>query len=292
MSTTTVTLEPLDIAASARSLKTGFAKFKLAGVKMTSQESSVHLELPLGRLAGLQFSYAHEQCSWTMPPNRVTIWLKGFAVEQQTDSKACHVVFRRLETGAARPAQNGKSTVSNIFFERSLRAIKELQLLDESRLAEAVQAPTDFSVLLSALNAEEALAGIRAHDPLAGARLRGLEAKSKLVEAGGGSLSSAEIAKALKITRQGVDRRRKERKLIAVELGRKGFRYPTWQIGLPHLTKALDALGDRDGWEQLAFFLNPSALLEDRTPLDVLQGGKPDVAEVLRAASAYGEQGA
>jgi hypothetical protein len=155
-------------------------------------------------------------------------------------------------------------------------------------LAEAVQAPTDYSVLLSALNAEEALTSIRAHDPLAGARLRGLEAKRKLVEAEGGALSTAQIASALQISRQAVDKRRKERKLLGVEVGKKGFRYPAWQVGLPHL----EALGDRDSWEQIAFFLKPSALLEDRTPLDILQEGRHDIDDVLRAASVYGEQGA
>jgi hypothetical protein len=110
-----------------------------------------------------------------------------------------------------------------------LRAIEELQSLDEKTLAEAVQVPTDYSVLLSALNTEEALASIRAHDPLAGARLRGLEAKRKLLEVEGGALSTAQIAGELQVTRQAVDKRRKERKLLRVEVWKKGFRYPVWQ---------------------------------------------------------------
>jgi hypothetical protein len=77
-----------------------------------------------------------------------------------------------------------------------------------------------------------------------------------------------------------------------VEVGKKGFHYPAWQIGLPHLEEVLKALGDRDNWEQIAFFLNPSALLEDRTPLEFLQEGKRDIDVVLRAAASYGEQGA
>jgi hypothetical protein len=79
---------------------------------------------------------------------------------------------------------------------------------------------------------------------------------------------------------------------LGVEVGKKGFRYPAWQVGLPHLEEVLQALGDRDSWEKIAFFLNPSALLRDRTPLEVLREGKRDINEVLRAASAYGEQGA
>jgi hypothetical protein len=77
-----------------------------------------------------------------------------------------------------------------------------------------------------------------------------------------------------------------------VEVGKKGFRYPTWQIALPHLEEVLQALADRDSWERITFFLNPSALMGDRTPLEVLQEGKHDIDDVLRAASVYGEQGA
>ena len=163
--------------------------------------------------------------------------------------------------------------------------------MDERKLAEAVQAPTDYSVLVSALTSDEALATIRARDPLAGARLRGIEAKRQLLEAEGGSVSSAEAAKLLKISRQAVDKRRRENKLLGLELGKKGYHYPTWQFGLRNLEEPLSALGDRDKWEKLNFFLNPSGLLDDRTPLEVLQVGKGELTDVINAAGSYSEQG-
>ena len=163
--------------------------------------------------------------------------------------------------------------------------------MDERKLAEAVQAPTDYSVLVSALTSDEALATIRARDPLAGARLRGIDAKRQLLEAEGGSLSSAEAAKLLKISRQAVDKRRREKRLLGVELGKKGYHYPRWQFGLRNVEDVLDALGDRDEWEKLNFFLNPSDLLDDRTPLDVLQAGKGELTDLINAAASYGEHG-
>lgn len=291
MTTRTVMLEPWDIAASVRSLKAEFVKAKLSDVKTVMRRGAVHVEIPIARLSDYRFSYGRERCSWKTPGKKVVIGLKGFVVEHQAHNKSFHVVFR-LPPSRSEPSVPGRiSPIRKVFRERSLRAVEELQALDEKRLAEAVQEPTDYSVLLSALNTEEALASIRTHDPLAGARLRGLDAKRKLVEAAGGTLSSSEVAKALQITRQAVDKRRKEGTILAVELGKKGFRYPAWQIGLPHLAKVLGTLGGRDSWERLSFFLNPSALLDGRTPLDVLQDGRHEIADVLRAASVYGEQG-
>jgi hypothetical protein len=105
-------------------------------------------------------------------------------------------------------------------------------------------------------------------------------------------LSSTQVARLLRITRQAVDKRRRDGKLPAVEVGRKGFRYPAWQFGLSGLGSVLTTLRDRDAWEQLTFFLNPTALLENRTPVKALQEGKRDIQDVLRAASVYGERGA
>jgi hypothetical protein len=291
MATATVTLEPRDIAGAVRSLKTEFAKAKITDVKTIAKQGVVYVQMPIAGLAEYRFSSSREHCSWKTPRKEIVIRSRGFAIEQQTYNQAFHVIFK-----AAKPepmaASAGKSVIRRIFFQRSLRAIEELQSLDENKLAEAVQAPTDYSVLVSALKTEEALASIRIHDPLAGARLRGLDAKRKLVEAEGGALSTAQIAEALGITRQAVDKRRKERKLLGLELGRKGFLYPAWQVGLPDLRKVLRALGERDGWEQVSFFLNPNALLDDRTPLEILKRGEPQIEDVLHAAAAYGEQGA
>jgi hypothetical protein len=41
----------------------------------------------------------------------------------------------------------------------------------------------------------------------------------------------------------------------------------------------------------MSFFLNPSALLEDRTPLEVPQEGKNELNVGVHAAAGYGQQG-
>ena len=184
------------------------------------------------------------------------------------------------------------SRIREIFVTRSLRAIQGLKSLDEESLAKAVVAPTDYGVLVAALSTDEALVSIRTHDPLAGARLRGLDAKRRLIESEGGSLSSSEAAEILHVSRQAVDKRRKEGKLLALELGKKGYYYPSWQFGLQGLEEVLIALGDRDAWEKLSFFLNPNALLRDRTPLELLRVGNEHIKDVIKAAGSYVEHGA
>jgi hypothetical protein len=113
----------------------------------------------------------------------------------------------------------------------------------------------------------------------AGARIRGIEAKRKLLETEGDPLTSAQAAKLLKFSRQAVDKRRRENKLLGLQFDLRG------------LEQVLTSLGRRDSWEKLSFFLNPSGVLGDRTPLTVLRGKKDNLTEIVNAAVSYGEQG-
>jgi len=292
MSTTTIALEPQNIAAAAQSLRAEFLKAKFSGVKTSAAKGAFQIQIPIARLADYQFACADAYCSWSTSHKKIVVEVKGFSVEQKAEKGFLLLVFRHSGSPKGTGPLKNRNPIREAFFRRSLRAIEELQGMDERRLAEAVQAPTDYSVLVSALTSDEALATIRARDPLAGARLRGIDAKRKLLEAEGGSVSSAEASKLLKVSRQAVDKRRRENKLLGLELGKKGYHYPTWQFGLRDLEDVLSVLGDRDEWEKLNFFLNPSDLLDDRTPLEVLQEGKGELTDVIHAAASYGEHGA
>ena len=178
--------------------------------------------------------------------------------------------------------------------QRGLRAIEELSGMDEARLVEAVKAPTDYSVLVEALNQEETLAPRCTSGPLAAARLRGMDAKRRLLSHEGRALSSIEAAERLGMTRQAVDKRRRDGKLLAVELDKKGYFYPCWQFGLEGFETILRDLGEKsnDTWEHMSFFVNPSDLLMDRTPLDALRDGKKEICQVRLAAKNFMEHGA
>jgi hypothetical protein len=110
-----------------------------------------------------------------------------------------------------------------------------------------------------------------------------MEAKRRLLESEGGAISSAQAAEILKVTRQQPDKRRKQGKLLGLELGKRGYFYPLWQFGLKGLEDVLTALGGQGFWEKLSFFLilNPSDLLEDRIPLEALHNGQ-NLEEVIK----------
>jgi hypothetical protein len=104
------------------------------------------------------------------------------------------------------------------------------ETLDEGAMGEAAGQRTDYAALLRALEAPEMVQSLVADDPLAKARLSGLESKQFLLKAEGGTLSVEEAAQRLGLTRQGVDRRRRAGRLIGVTMGRRGYRYPVWQF--------------------------------------------------------------
>jgi hypothetical protein len=147
---------------------------------------------------------------------------------------------------------------------------------------------TDLEELIEVLGRPEVLADFRRRDPLAAARLRGLQAKKHLLEAEGGVVSGRDLAQAIGITRQAVDKRRLAGKLIGIDLGKRGYAYPVWQIGLNGMDAALAELDEVDPWTQALFMLSANNWLNGETPLAALRRGELD--EVLNAARLYGEQ--
>jgi hypothetical protein len=144
---------------------------------------------------------------------------------------------------------------------------------------------------LSLTNGKENLT----QDPLFVARQRGIEARQKLFFHGGQPLKSEEVGKLLNISRQAVDKRRNQNKLLAVYRGKKKcYYYPIWQFKyegvLPGWEKVLAALADISPWGKMIFMLTEDRRLRNQSPLEALQKGR--IAEVIAAAKAYGQQSA
>ncbi|MGE3841402.1 MAG: hypothetical protein AB7I50_07430 [Vicinamibacterales bacterium] len=165
---------------------------------------------------------------------------------------------------------------------------------DESLAADAVSESSDVLSVVRLLEQPGILAELSAADPLAPARLRGVAARHALLERAGGTLSTEEVAAALNLSRQAVDKRRRAGRLLALSFGRRGYRYPAFQFVdgdvLPGLERVLPELGDQDVWSRLAFFVNRRSDLGDKAPASLLK--RHVVEPVVQAAHATGEHGA
>lgn len=193
-----------------------------------------------------------------------------------------------------RLAVEGEAPVMQSLMMRAISAVLEFAALSEASAVNATAAPTDLTVLVRALSSGELLEDLKRAEPLAPAFIRGIDAKRRLIDDHGGALSAEQVAQNLGITRQAVEKRRRAGKLIAVNTGRHGYRYPVWQFTesgtLPGLEDVLGVLAPHDEWMQTAFFVGQHPRLNDRTPLDMLKAG--EVERVLNAAEVYGEHGA
>lgn len=192
--------------------------------------------------------------------------------------------------GGSRAAQ-----ARQVSMTRVLHALADLaEHSSAETMAAAATAGSDYAVLLALLDQPEALASLRTRDPLAPARLRGLRSQHALLASEGGPLTAQEAGAILGITRQAVDNRRKRGKLVAVELGRRGYAYPAWQFQagsiLPGLDRVLAAFPESGDWAFIAFMLNGNAWLDGERPLDAVRAGR--IEAVVRAAAQVGEQGA
>ncbi len=160
-------------------------------------------------------------------------------------------------------------------------------------LGEALSAPTDFGAVARALGDPAAFTASRPLDPLADAWARGAAERERLSVEVGGLLSAEDAGRALGgISRQAVDKRRRNRQLLGVRVGHD-WRYPAAQIGrdgqaVPGLTFVLEGLAALGPWAQLAFLLAKDDALGGSTPLDALRQGGNAAQEVRRIMLSHG----
>jgi len=192
------------------------------------------------------------------------------------------------------PTLADSPTEESIFLSRAINAVVSLkQTLSKQNLAKAAHASSDYMVLVNALTSAPMPFEFAFDDPLAAAKLRGVEQMKQLIEAGGGVLRSGEVADLLGLTRQAVDKRRAQNKLIGLTQEKRGYAYPRFQFvkrgTLNGLENVMNILGS-DPWTHLIFFVNPNDRLDGNTPVEELLRG--NLEDVSRAARTYGEQGA
>jgi hypothetical protein len=183
-----------------------------------------------------------------------------------------------------------------LFLDRASKAVADLaDRLDPSELQTSIAGESWADTLLRGLSQPGAIGFVRPEvDALARARVRGLQRRDDLLAAEGGTLTTQAVARHLGLTPQAVHKRRNAGKLLALELGRRGLRFPAWQFAddgvLAGLEEVLRALEDAPPLAVVRFFLSGNARLVGKRPLDRLRLGDP--APVIAAARAFDLQGA
>lgn len=153
----------------------------------------------------------------------------------------------------------------------------------------------DLSAVVEVLVQPGIMADFAPIDPLAIHRLKGLAVKQQLLnDQGQPPLSSEQVGELLGMSREGVNKRRRNKQLLAVNLGKRGYRYPAWQFwqgkvlpGLKDVLQALDTVGE---WSPVLFLRSGDVRLNGETPLDRLRTGA--IAPVVAAARCYGRSSA
>jgi hypothetical protein len=229
---------------------------------------------------------------------RLNLNLEGFLLRSAyKDEKLCLRIERdperehRLLVSILKEFRNTKHPA---FCTRILRAVKDLETdLTSTLIDEATAATTDNLVMLEALSSAPWASELAGQDPIVASKLRGFELRQEMLKKAEGVLSSGKVGELLKLSRQGVDKRRAANQLLALTQGRRGYSYPSFQFedgktldGLEEVLRNLSAL---DPWMQLRFFTSPHERLGNKTPIEALRSGR--VNDAVRAASGYGEQG-
>lgn len=191
--------------------------------------------------------------------------------------------------------EQAKEPLRRAILTRFLRAASSaVSHATPTTLTKAASADSDLTAVVTTLEAVIPEPGEASdEDVIAGAQLRGLEARQRVLEAEGGTLSAEQLARRLRLTRQAVDLRRRNRRLIGLPVGRHGYRYPAWQLGpngvWPWVPSVIEALAPHDPWQQVFFLRGPHPDLGGQTPLDALRGGRTD--EVVALARTYATYG-
>jgi hypothetical protein len=200
-----------------------------------------------------------------------------------------------LYTSVAALVEQNKEPLRRAILTRFLRAAgMAIGQASPATLTKAASAESDLTAVLATLEAAIPEPHVASDEEvIAGAQLRGLDARQHVLDAEGGTLSAEQLARRLQLTRQAVDLRRRNHRLIGLPVGRHGYRYPVWQLG-PNgvwswLPTVIEALAPHDPWQQVFFLLSPHPDLGGETPLSTLRGGRID--EVLALARTYAAYG-
>jgi hypothetical protein len=194
------------------------------------------------------------------------------------------------------PADSARQALAQAFLKRSVKMLERVSSSASSEaLQSALSSPTDVGGVASLLSDLAPLdVDLSVVDPFMAAMARGAAIKRELLTSGGGGLTSSQVAGALGITRQAVDKRRTRHALLAVPNGSGEYVYPACQFTpdgvIPGLEEVLRAFQIKNPWTQLSVLLASAPSLRGKTILEVLKAG--EIERAVDIVVSFGEQAA
>lgn len=195
--------------------------------------------------------------------------------------------------GVAAP-RSFREGVERSLFDKAANLFRaSLKQMTTEQIEKAIAAPTAAATVVEVLNAAPEM-GLARETATTRALARGAAAKQEMIQAGGGCLSSGEVAKLLGKTVSAVNQRRARGQILAVPLSGGEWGFPAAQFASGDvrsgIAEVVSAAGAMSPWVLLS-------LLLDRVPgaetsiIDALD--RPHVLEdVLARVRSYGEHGA
>jgi hypothetical protein len=193
-------------------------------------------------------------------------------------------------------AGSARQALARAFLKRSVKMLERVTSSASSEALEfALAAPTDAGGVASLLSDLAPLdMDLSPVEPFLEAMARGVAIKRELLTGAGGGLSSSQVARALGITRQAVDKRRSRGALLAVPNGSGEYVYPACQFtsegAIPGMEEVLRAFRVSNPWTRLSLLVAPAPALGGRTILDALKSGAIEKATAV--AESFGDQAA
>lgn len=175
---------------------------------------------------------------------------------------------------------------------RAHRVLERLAAKAPADVLEDALVQPDPAGGIAALISKLAAAGSQLDsDPLLGAMARGTLLKKALLKKAGGTWNANQVAEALGISRQAVDKRRGRAALLAVPSGAGDYLYPRCQFTqdgvIPEFDRLLRSFRVQNPWTQLSALLEPATTLEGKTALRALKKG--DIEGAVSAVRSIGD---
>jgi len=160
-------------------------------------------------------------------------------------------------------------------------------------LAEARNAAVPEARVMSWLRVEDR--GVEPAETALEAAFRRGDARRAAILRDPAMLTGEAAAARLGVSRETINKRSQQGRLLALEFAKRGKRYPEWQfeervVGRP-FESVLAAFGTREPWEQYRFFVQVLPELGGRTAVEALRQGEVEAVQSAAQRWAAGEQG-